>query len=150
MDHGGDDRGAGIGHLGIGVEPARLVPGGSHARTGRDGAGVIRLAAVVTFAEALAAPPGLAAAQPIAVVVSGLRRRAWREVDSPVTAQRIAARSDAVVLVTDPAHLRTVAGLASRLVDRGVRCWVSADAAELTYDRAAAAGSALGWGLTPS
>ena len=87
---------------------------------------------------------------PILILVGRLGRRARRRIDSPATAQLIAARTDAVVLVTDSVRLPAVTGLASRLVDRGVRCWVSADADRLYPRAAAAAASGFGWGLTPS
>ena len=138
--------------LPMGVGPARLGPDGRSVLVGRVGdhrPEVLPLAEVVPLERVLeptALPP---ASTPIAVVVSGLGGRGRRAVDTPATAQRIAAHAQAVVLVTDPDRLRAVAGLASRLADRGVRCWVSVDA-ETGYPRAAAVASGLGWGLTPS
>jgi hypothetical protein len=152
MEQRSDGHDGWMARLAMGVGPASLTAGARQAHVG-GGPGrvaeVIGIAEMIPFAEVLAPPAGPARTEPIAVLLSGLRRRDWRTVDSPVTAQRIAARAEAVVLVSDPAHLGPVAALASRLVDRGVRCWVSADA-DRVYPRAAAAGSALGWGLTPS
>ena len=147
MEHRTDHHDGRMGRLPMGVHPATLGPGGRQILLGN---GSEMLASeVVPLQRVVEASPRLSHPEPIAVLVSGLRRRDWKNVDSPATAQAIANRAAAVVLVTEPAHLRPVAGLASRLVDRGVRCWVSADADRL-YPRVAAAASGLGWGFTPS
>ena len=147
MEHRTDHHDGRMGRLPMGVHPATLGPGGRQIQLGN---GSEMLASeVVPWQRVVAASPRLAPPEPVAVLVSGLRRRDWKDVDSPATAQAIAGHATAVVLVTDPAHVSIVAGLASRLVDRGVRCWVSVDADRL-YARAAAVASGLDWGFTPS
>jgi hypothetical protein len=147
MEHRTDHDDGRMGRLPMGVLPATLEPGGRRIRLA--GGSEMRAAEAVPFERISEAPPRLPHPEPITVLVTGLHRRRWREVDTPATAQAIAGRATAVVLVTDPGHVRVVAGLASRLVDRGVRCWVSTDADSL-YARAAAVASGLDWGFTPS
>ena len=126
-DHCGES-----GRLPLGVGSAWLTRIDGIPQIVTDGGEVVPLCQMVRLEHVLAAPPHIRSRGAVAVVAAGLGRRRWRTLDSPDTAQAISRAASSVVLVTDLAHARAVACLASRLLDFGVQCWVSTDAEDPT------------------